>query len=335
MSTHDDLVLAVAMLRKGGVVAFPTETVYGLGADALNADAVRRVFEIKGRPAHHPLIVHLAAAEQLREWARDVPDAALDLAQRFWPGPLTLILRRGARVPDVVTGGQDTVALRVPNHALVLELLRQFGGGLVGPSANRFGRVSPTQAAHVRAELGEKVDLILEGGSCAVGVESTILDLSGARPRILRPGAVTPAMLSEALGVAVGVATGVDNAGSAAPGTLPAHYAPRTPLRVVPTHKLHQEISALLAFGRRVAVLELGRAASQVPRLERGVHPYLMPDAAAEYARALYATLRQADEAGYDQLLIEAPPDTEEWLAVNDRLRRAAEAYRLGYPEIR
>ncbi|MEJ5211921.1 MAG: L-threonylcarbamoyladenylate synthase, partial [Burkholderiales bacterium] len=176
MST--DLDRAVALLRAGGVVAIPTETVYGLAADARNPQAVRRVFAIKGRPADHPLIVHIAAAESLPQWARDIPDAAWRLAGRFWPGPLTLILRRAPGVPDEVTGGQDTVGLRVPDHPLTLELLRRFGGGLAAPSANRFGHVSPTRPEHVAQELGEAVDLILDGGPCSVGVESTILDLS-------------------------------------------------------------------------------------------------------------------------------------------------------------
>jgi L-threonylcarbamoyladenylate synthase len=191
---------AVALLRRGELVAFPTETVYGLGADAANPAAVARIFAAKGRPADHPLIVHLPAAEHLARWARDIPAEAEKLAAAFWPGPLTLILKRQPQVPNAVTGGQDTVGLRVPSHPLALELLRAFEGGIAAPSANRFGRISPTTAAHVREELGERVPLVLDGGACPVGIESTILDLSRGVPVLLRPGAIGPADIARVLG---------------------------------------------------------------------------------------------------------------------------------------
>lgn len=315
-----DLDRAVALLRAGGVVAIPTETVYGLAADARNPQAVRRVFAIKGRPADHPLIVHIAAAESLPQWARDIPDAAWRLAGRFWPGPLTLILRRAPGVPDEVTGGQDTVGLRVPDHPLTLELLRRFGGGLAAPSANRFGHVSPTRAEHVAQELGEAVDLILDGGPCSVGVESTILDLSGDVPTVLRPGGVSLAALEEVLGQPVALRTGAG--GVRAPGTLAAHYAPTTPLLLLPAERLWQEAARRAAAGERLGVLT-----HDLPRALPGVFVLRLPAEAAAYARELYAALRALDGAGYDCILVEAVPDAPEWLAVANRLERAARAH--------
>lgn len=327
MSDDDDIVIAAAMLRKGGVVAFPTETVYGLGADALNAAAVARIFTLKGRPSNHPLIVHLAAAAQLDQWARDIPTLAYELAARFWPGPLTLILKRAAQVPDSVTGGQDTVGLRVPNHPVALELLQKFGGGIAAPSANRFGRISPTDKEHVRAELGNAVDMILDGGPCRVGLESTIVSLVDDQPVILRPGGISRVALAEILGK--GIAMNTDNMPAPrAPGTLEKHYSPRTPLRIVPTARLFTEVSALIVFGQRVGILELEREPSKLPFLERGVFRYSMPNTPEAYAQRLYATLRQADDAQMDYLIVEQVPDSEEWLAVNDRLHRAANAHK-------
>jgi L-threonylcarbamoyladenylate synthase len=310
---------AAEVLRAGGVVAFPTETVYGLGADARNEAAVRRVFAIKGRPADHPLIVHLARADWLDDWARVVPKAARALARAFWPGPLTLVLARAPHVLDAVTGGQDSVALRVPNHPIALALI-EAAGALVAPSANRFGRVSPTTAAHVRAELGDAVDLILDGGPCRVGVESTVLSLIGETPTLLRPGAVTPAQIAAVLGRPVALRSG----GVRAPGTLPAHYAPTTPLELLPPAAVPARAAALLEQGLRVAVLGL---AETTQRLPAGVRHRGMPDQPQDYARQLYAALRELDAAGCDVILAEAPPATAEWLAVQDRLTRAAAAF--------
>lgn len=327
MADSDDIALAAAILRKGGVVAFPTETVYGLGADALNREAVQRIFTIKGRPSYHPLIVHLEDTAQLQEWARDIPSLAYDLARQFWPGPLTLILKRAPQVPDLVTGGQDTIGLRIPDHPLAMELLQHFGSGIAAPSANRFGRISPTTKEHVSAELGSAVDLILDGGPCSVGLESTIISLLGPQPVMLRPGGIPAAALAQVLGEQ-GIANSDAHSGVRASGTLEAHYAPRTALRLVASERLHQEISALLAFGQRVGVLELKRAPSKAPTLERGVHHFAMPTQPQEYARIMYATLRHADEARFDCLFVEQPPDDDEWLAVRDRLQRAANAHR-------
>lgn len=310
---------AAELLRRGGVVAFPTETVYGLGADARNVDAVRRVFAIKGRPAHHPLIVHLAGADWLDDWARAVPDGARELATAFWPGPLTLVLPRRSRVPDAVTGGQDSVALRVPDHPVALALIAA-AGALVAPSANRFGHVSPTTAEHVRAELGEAVDMILDGGPCRVGVESTILSLLTDTPTLLRPGAVTPQAIEAVLGRPVARGDG----GVRVPGALPAHYAPSTPLALHPAADLPDRAATLAAAGRRVLVLTLGERVGPMPAR---VHCHVLPAEADACARLLYATLRSLDAAGGDVILVQTPPDGPDWDAVRDRLTRAARAF--------
>ena len=308
---------AAAILRRGGLVAFPTETVYGLGADAENPEAVARIFATKGRPANHPVIVHIGCAEQLEHWAADIPPLAWQLVQRFWPGPLTLILKRHARVSDAVTGGQDTVGLRVPDHPVALALLAAFGGGIAAPSANRFGRLSPTAAAHVRAELGDTVDYILDGGPCQVGIESTILDLSGGYPRQLRPGAITPAEIEAVLGQPLAAALGD---APRVPGALPSHYAPQTPLALIPSHDLKAEVTRRLKKGERVAVLARVAAAPPVNCVWQ-----VMPADPAGYARELYARLRALDALRADCLLIEAPPHEAAWQAVRDRLARAAQ----------
>jgi len=313
-----ELARAAAVLRAGGLVAFPTETVYGLGADASNPDAVARVFAAKGRPADHPLIVHLPEASHLRHWAVDIPEAAFRLAGALWPGPLTLILKRAPAVMDAVTGGQDTVGLRVPRHPLALGLLREFGGGVAAPSANRFGHVSPTTADHVRDEFGDAIGMMLDGGPCEVGIESTILDLSSAEPRILRPGMLSPQALESLLGKAPGFATagGVPRVS----GSLETHYAPTTPLRLVAPGEIERTLAPLLDAGRRVAVLAPTPPASDHANLvwrQAGTDP-------AAYAQALYANLRAFDGLRCDVILLSSPPDAAAWRAVNDRLRRAA-----------
>jgi L-threonylcarbamoyladenylate synthase len=311
-----DIEHAVAVLKSGGLVAFPTETVYGLGADAANPDAVGRIFTVKGRPATHPVIVHLADAAQVANWAREMPEVARTLARRFWPGPLTIILKRAPRVSDVVTGGQDTVALRVPSHPVALQLLARFGGGIAAPSANRHGRVSATTAAHVRAEFGDAIECVLDGGETEVGIESTIVDLSGSKPVLLRPGLITPAQLEQALGAPLGAA---DASAPRAPGTLARHYAPQTMLIVTELDLLMELAATLTRVGKKVAVLALTE--------RRPVHDQLVwiaaPNDAAAYAHALYANLRALDEAECDAILIERPPQTAEWMAINDRLARA------------
>lgn len=314
-------------LREGKVVAIPTETVYGLGADASNAAAVRRVFEIKGRPAHHPVIVHVAGAHLLERWAREVPAAARRLAARFWPGPLTLVLPRRPEVLPEVTGGQDTVAVRVPAHPVTLRLLERFGGGLAAPSANRFGRISPTTAAHVRAELGDAVDRILDGGPCRVGVESTIVALLG-RPRLLRPGGVSVAELEEALGEPIlGAGTPAAPSPIRAPGTLAAHYAPATPLELLDAAAVVERAAALARGPGRVAVVARTEAVLR-DAAAAGAAAVAMPASPGDYARHLYATLRGLDAEGFAAILVEAPPDEAAWLAVRDRLGRAAHGSR-------
>lgn len=295
---------AARVLREGGLVAFPTETVYGLGADATHEAAVRRIFAVKGRPAGHPLIVHLASAESLECWAARVPPEARVLAERFWPGPLTLVLARGPRVPLVVTGGQQTVGLRVPAHPMAQALLREFGGGVAAPSANRFGRVSPTTAGHVRQDLGGEVDFILDGGPCPVGIESTIVDLSGGGPALLRPGGIPREALEEALGRPIPAA---GPAGPRAPGRLEAHYAPRARVILAGGGTLEARAEELRSRGLRVEVLRL-------------------PEDSEEAARVLYARLREADARGVDAIVAAVPPEEGLGGAIADRLRKAAAA---------
>jgi L-threonylcarbamoyladenylate synthase len=307
---------AVRILRAGGLVAFPTETVYGLGADAANRRAVRRIFEAKGRPADHPVIVHLASTDQLAQWAREIPPAVARLTQRFWPGPLTLILKRAPGVHDEVTGGQDTVGLRVPAHPLAQALLQAFGGGIAAPSANRFGRISPTTAQHVRDELGDRVDLILDGGACPVGIESTILDLSSGAPVLLRPGHIGSAELEVALGMPVSRPTG---AAPRASGMLAAHYAPSTPLLLVASADLAATVREQGTRGPVAVLARHPRPAGAEAQTWK-----VAPAKSDEYARMLYATLRELDESGCAVIVVEAPPQASDWVAVHDRLRRSA-----------
>lgn len=316
MNENDLIASAVRLLREGGLVAMPTETVYGLAADAENELAVRRIFAVKGRPSTHPLIVHLADASQLPDWVAEVPQSAQTLAGAFWPGPLTLVLRKSSRACDAVTGGQETVALRVPAHPMALALLRAFGGGLAAPSANRFGRVSPTTAAHVRADLGDEVDLILDGGPCTIGVESTIVDLSSGSPAILRPGAISAEDLERVLGCPVPVQA---RGKVRVPGTLPSHYAPRAGVIPADPHTVALEAESLRAAGRRVAVM-----APRDVAVPRGVGHFVVPADAAGFARVLYATLREIDRQGYEVIVVVLPPEGGIGAAVRDRLMRAA-----------
>jgi L-threonylcarbamoyladenylate synthase len=303
---------AVKLLKAGRLVAFPTETVYGLGADASNAEAIARLYTVKRRPADHPVIVHFDSAERAFTWARDIPDAARTLAKRFWPGPLTLILERSPLAHDFVTGGQDNIGVRVPSHPIAHELLAAFGGGIAAPSANRFGHVSPTTAAHVEADLGSDVDLVLEGGASDVGIESTIVDLSRDAPVVLRPGKISAAELEAAIGEPLGVRDGDAPRHS---GGLERHYAPRTPAKLVAAHELDREIGRL---GDKVAVLAFSRPDERVDYWLR------MPRDPLAYAHKLYAALRELDRAECQAILIEAPPDDLEWTAVRDRLLRAS-----------
>jgi L-threonylcarbamoyladenylate synthase len=302
---------AAQILRAGGLVAFPTETVYGLGADAASEKAIARLYAVKRRPVDHPVIVHFASADDAFRWAAAVPQAARELAKKFWPGPLTLILKRSALAKDWVTGGQDTVGLRVPSHPVAQQLLKEFSGAIAAPSANRFGNVSPTTAAHVRDDLGKDVELVLEGGPSEVGIESTIVDLSGGSAVLLRPGRVSFEDLKRVIG-SVELRTTNSPRHS---GGMQRHYAPRTPARMVPAHALDKEISK----GKSVAVLAFSRPDERVEFWLR------MPREPHAYAQRLYAALRELDNAECEQILVEAPPDTAEWAAVRDRLKRACE----------
>ena len=318
-----DFARAVELLRAGQLVAFPTETVYGLGADAANPEAVTRIFAAKGRPADHPLIVHVSGDDAVDRWAEQVPGFAWELMEAFWPGPLTLILKKQAWVPSTVTGGQDTVGLRVPGHPVALELLRGFAagggpGGIAAPSANRFGHISPTTADHVREELGDRVALILDGGPCAVGIESTIVDCSRGAPIILRPGHISAAHLEAVSGIQpqLSAVAGTPRVS----GSLEAHYAPRTPMRMVAGERLLDFLNAQGNKGGRCGIIDHSQPpAAGIPHLWRRLS--LDPVA---YAHDLYAALREMDHAGVDLIVVEAPPDRPDWTAVADRLRRAA-----------
>jgi L-threonylcarbamoyladenylate synthase len=298
----DDLDRAVAALRGGGLVGLPTETVYGLGADAANELAVRRVFEVKRRPADHPLIVHIAAADDLDGWGQRISESARVLAGACWPGPLTLLLERSARVIPAVTGGRDTVGIRVPAHPVALELLARFAGGVAAPSANRFGGVSPTTAEHVRRDLGDHVDVVLDGGPCRVGVESTIVDCTVDPPQILRPGAITADDVESLLD---GLVPARGSGPPRAPGMLASHYAPRCRIVLVETPlDAERAATAAMPFGR-------------VDVLDPAV-------GLADYARNVYAWLRDADDRGVDVLVVVMPPPDGLGHAIRDRLTKAA-----------
>ncbi len=324
-----DIHRAAQILRSGGLVAFPTETVYGLGADARNAAAVARIFAAKGRPQDHPVIVHLPSAAYLEHWAREIPELARRLAQAFWPGPLTLVLKRAAGVPDAVTGGQDTVGLRVPSHPVAQALLAAFVGeeagrrfdaaghrfdGVAAPSANKFGRISPTTAEHVRADLGGEVDMILDGGACEVGIESTIVDCSRGAPVLLRPGRIAAAEIARVAGAAPLPA---DREAPRAPGALQSHYAPRHPLLLAGADRWRE---ALASERRKRAVLALG----DQPAGDASLRWIVMPSDPARYGHDLYACLRALDECGCEVILVEAPGPGPEWEGIRDRLQRAA-----------
>ena len=335
-----ELAHAVEVLAQQGLVAFPTETVYGLGADAESALAVERIYQAKGRPSNHPVIVHVTPEADLLYWAASVPPEAQLLIDAFWPGPLTLILKRAAHIASVVSGGQDSIGLRCPSHPVAQALLRGFAatrasgqGGVAAPSANKFGQVSPTTAAHVRSEFAELVAQgmpVLEGGASDVGIESTIIDLSrldqGVGPVLLRPGHITAAQLAEVLNQEVAAP---DAQAPRVSGALKSHYAPHTPLRLFVASELQKAVVtqiAKLTTGQRVAV---------VTHTPQGITPVpneqlvwiTLPDDPAAYSRVLYATLRALDQQGYSQLLWQQPPAGLEWAGVQDRLGRAAAGF--------
>ncbi len=323
----DAIARAVDLLLAGNLVGLPTETVYGLAADANNLEAVAKIFAAKGRPADHPLIVHLGADDLLPNYAREIPDDAWALAESFWPGPLTLILKKAASVPDCVTGGQDTVGIRIPAHPMALTLLRALAdrnpsrGGLAAPSANKFGRISPTRADHVAQELGDEVSLILDGGDCLVGIESTIVDLSRGEPVILRPGAITAAQIELVLGKPVVAANVVQNPMPDAPrvsGSLASHYAPRTPLTVLPLEALKEKLTLEHCAG---VVLD---SPSLPETMRQHADVKVLANEPASFAHDFYRVLRDLDQKSYCNIYVQQLPDTSDWLAVRDRLGRAA-----------
>lgn len=310
----NDIEKAVILLKQGKLVAFPTETVYGLGADATNPEAVRKIFAAKQRPVDHPLIVHIASLDHLVRWARVIPDSAWQLANVFWPGPLTLILKKAPSVSDLVTGTQDTIGIRIPHHPIAQALLQAFNGGLAAPSANRFGRISPTTAEAVQEELGNAVDLILAGGQCEVGVESTIVDVSGEDPVILRPGMITQAEIEAVLQRTLAIKKKTSPRTS---GMHAMHYAPETFTQLMTTgaltHFLSQSISG------RIACVTYNPFT--VPE---GVVHVVMPKNAKQYAQKLYRVLRELDKEKFQQIIVEDVPEDKSWDAIRDRLQRAA-----------
>lgn len=329
---------AAAVLEAGGLVAFPTETVYGLGADAENPAAVARIYQAKGRPNDHPVIVHVAPGAALDYWVREVPPAARQLAEAFWPGPLTLILHRADHIPDAVSGGQDTVGIRCPSHPVAIALLSAFKGGKGGvaaPSANKFGNVSPTTAQHVRDEFhigdpdegaitgeaacsADLLSIVLEGGASQVGIESTIVDLSRLDtqgPVLLRPGHISAQQIADVIGQ---LPAAPDQAAPRASGTLESHYAPRTPVTMVEHGQLVATLAQLQANGVAVALISHALTGEGAIIRQRR-----LPADPVGYAYGVYAALRDMDDTGADLILVETPPQDAAWLGVNDRLRRA------------
>jgi L-threonylcarbamoyladenylate synthase len=313
----DPIARAAAVLRGGGLVSFPTETVYGLGANALDAAAVARIFTAKGRPAHNPLIVHVSGVAAVGEVAAAWPASAARLAERFWPGPLTLVLPRHEQVPDLVTAGGPTVAVRVPAHPVAQALLQAAGVPVAAPSANRSSGLSPTRAEHVLQDLGGRIELILDGGPCPGGIESTVLDVTTNPPRLLRPGLLSLAQLESVLGPVQQGALPDPGKVLPSPGMLSRHYAPRTPLECIEGDS-RPRVETLCREGRRVGWLT--QAEIQAPP---GAVLRALPQDPAEYAAQLYAVLHELDTVGLERIVVALPPDRPEWLAVRDRLRRA------------
>jgi L-threonylcarbamoyladenylate synthase len=316
-ATQQELDEAVTALRNGELVAFPTETVYGLGANARDPSALKKIFEAKGRPPTHPLILHLDSARFLPRWAIDISPRVDVLAERFWPGPLTIVLRRHPDISEILTGGQDTIAIRVPSHPMAQQLLTAFGGGIAAPSANRYGRLSPTRAEHVREELGDAVGVILDGGESTIGLESTIVSLVDGAPRLLRPGGVRIDQLREAL---PDLEVGASATSPRVPGSTPQHYAPQTPVIMVATGQIEPRVDELLARDQRVAVL-----AQRPPRKAQSNVTWINAGRRADvFAHDLYANLRSLDKAGAAAIFVEDVPEGLPWAAVLDRLTRAS-----------
>ena len=314
-ATQTDIENAVEALRAGELVVFPTETVYGLGANASNPAAVRKIFEVKGRPADHPVIVHLDDPRYLHRWVSKLPPVAETLAAKFWPGPLTLILPKADSVNEIVTGGQDSIGIRVPSHPMAQQLLNAFGGGIAAPSANRFGRLSPTKPEHVRDEFGEAVSVILDGGESPIGLESTIVSCLNNEARLLRPGFITKSQLEKEVGtLAVGGAV------PRTPGDRALHYAPSTPLEIVPSDDLEKRAGEILAREEKVAVLAM-RPPLHTQRHMTWINAGKKPET---YAHNLYNHLRTLDRTGCVRIFVQSLPQDERWAAILDRLQKAS-----------
>jgi L-threonylcarbamoyladenylate synthase len=319
---------AAAILDNGGIVAFPTETVYGLGADATNPAAVRKIYAIKQRPVSHPLILHISSIARLEHWSRNIPETAWILAERFWPGPLTLILQRSRHVPDCVTGGQDTVGIRVPAHAIALALLNAMHPekAIAAPSANLYGKISPTTSGHVQATLAGKVDMILDGGPCEIGLESTIVRADHQAVSILRPGGITVAEIESALNRPVSLSHNTSGQAVRVSGSLPAHYAPSTPLKLCTKAEIGRQALELAGQHFQTAVITWS-AFDPLALCAPEIRHIVMPSDPVEYGKQLYAALHQCDQIGLDVILMETPPQKSAWLAVADRLQRASRAH--------
>jgi Sua5/YciO/YrdC/YwlC family protein len=323
----DNIEKAVQLLKEGSLVGVPTETVYGLGADASNSAALEKLFEAKGRPRSHPVIVHIADWHLLEEWVETIPPSVEELAKRFWPGPLTMIFRKRSTVSPQVTGGQDTVAIRIPRHELTLALLKKFEGGIAAPSANKFGKLSPTTAHDVACAFGDQVAYVLDGGTCDVGIESTILDVTGTIPTILRPGMISKDELEEVLGTVElrsagenGHAKVASEGEIRAPGSHKSHYAPNTPVKLVDQATLEKELADLIGSNQRPGVL-----AFQHPKMTLNSIPWIVAEEEPEgYAKHLYANLRQLDDCRCDWILVEQVPESSAWQGIKDRLLRAS-----------
>ncbi len=308
---------AVSLLKAGELVAFPTETVYGLGADASNLMAVAKIFAAKQRPANHPVIIHIAKLEDLTQWASEIPEAVYKLADKFWPGPLTIILHAATHVPPIITGGQKTIGIRMPGHPVAGKLLTLFNGAIAAPSANRFGRISPTCAEHVIEELDDVVDLVLDGGPCSVGLESTIIDLTSVKPRLLRPGPIAIEQISELLGETV--ITDKNNAPRVS-GSLPVHYAPQTPMQIISSDEIEKKLPQLQKQYTNIVVMSCKPYKTSMLHITWQV----MPENPKNYGQLLYAQLRNLDNLAFDLIVVEEPPDDNHWLAIKDRLIRAS-----------
>lgn len=326
--TLEQIARAAQILNKGGVVAFPTETVYGLGADVTNEAAIKKIYKIKQRPTNHPLIVHIGNMAQLEYWAQEIPQSAWKLAERFWPGPLTLILKRNKHVPDSVTGGQNTVGIRIPAHPVALVLLDALGHkkALAAPSANLYGKISPTSAAHVHTALHEKADMILDGGSCEVGLESTILGFDQENVSILRPGGIPVTEIESVINKPV-VLMKNQTPETRVSGSLPAHYAPATPLKLYPADTIFHKAWKLSKQDVRLVVITWSEVVP-TPAESSNIQHVRMPRDPVSYGKHLYEILHRYDADTFDYILMETPPELPAWLAINDRLQRASYSHK-------